>query len=506
MRLPTISLILCHVLIHLSTGLVHYRESAFDDLSAVAPLLILAALLPAFVIPRLFDRAPAAAPAIGQEPLPYLAILLFLASALLGRIGGADGWLDSRLAFCAVAIGNTFIIPVTYYIFFSRSNPATRGLWFATSFAIGLLCEFFRDFFVRSVFPDPAHRLSVGFTIITCATVLHAIVTLAAYIHCIPKQTRRTYPDDAGASAEAPRLLRRLALAYALFFIVNGFSASQLYSLSRHVSPAQAAFTLVLLPAVGRLMDREAATWLGRLLLAGAFAMLFTPSLAVVDHGTLLREGIGAAIALAHLVVLVVMTVSFDRLAGAAPYWLLWVGLPYTGRFLTLPVSAIVAGLHLDDGDHSDTLVVAGILVSAVIYHLCHDLGRRAARPGLVAGPVGIVGSAESAETPETAGTATPAASTASADADRGRPRSRQSEIFMNHKLSARETDVAKLLLKGKTTAEIAQTLFISDSTVNFHTKNILRKFDVGSRLALVAKIVASIDPDPDPEPEPEQE
>ena len=52
--------------------------------------------------------------------------------------------------------------------------------------------------------------------------------------------------------------------------------------------------------------------------------------------------------------------------------------------------------------------------------------------------------------------------------------------------LTAREFDVVALLEKGKTTHEIATTLFISQATVKTHLASIYRKFEVTNRTAAV--------------------
>jgi len=57
--------------------------------------------------------------------------------------------------------------------------------------------------------------------------------------------------------------------------------------------------------------------------------------------------------------------------------------------------------------------------------------------------------------------------------------------------LSKREQDVAELLLQGKTTAEIAEALFISNTTVKTHIQNMFRKYGVRNRMEFAGKIHA---------------
>ena len=57
------------------------------------------------------------------------------------------------------------------------------------------------------------------------------------------------------------------------------------------------------------------------------------------------------------------------------------------------------------------------------------------------------------------------------------------------NKLSNRESEVAKLLLQGKSNKLIASSLGISERTVEFHLKNIYAKFQVSSRIELILKL-----------------
>ena len=55
-------------------------------------------------------------------------------------------------------------------------------------------------------------------------------------------------------------------------------------------------------------------------------------------------------------------------------------------------------------------------------------------------------------------------------------------------KLSKREFDVFAHLLTDKTQPQIAQALFITQSSVHFHCKNIYRKLELSSRKQLLIK------------------
>jgi DNA-binding NarL/FixJ family response regulator len=57
--------------------------------------------------------------------------------------------------------------------------------------------------------------------------------------------------------------------------------------------------------------------------------------------------------------------------------------------------------------------------------------------------------------------------------------------------LSKREIEVLECLSQGKTTSQIADTLFISENTVKTHVRRILEKLDAGNRTEAVSKATA---------------
>lgn len=71
---------------------------------------------------------------------------------------------------------------------------------------------------------------------------------------------------------------------------------------------------------------------------------------------------------------------------------------------------------------------------------------------------------------------------------------SQQTDIVRQTKtldpLTVREQEVLQLILSGKSNREIAGALFISESTVKTHAKNIFSKYDVGSRAELISTLL----------------
>ncbi|ULT38479.1 LuxR C-terminal-related transcriptional regulator [Niabella defluvii] len=62
----------------------------------------------------------------------------------------------------------------------------------------------------------------------------------------------------------------------------------------------------------------------------------------------------------------------------------------------------------------------------------------------------------------------------------------RNSKLF---RLTARETEITRLLIKGKTYKAIAKALFISEKTVTKHIQNIFAKADVSNKVELINKL-----------------
>lgn len=65
-------------------------------------------------------------------------------------------------------------------------------------------------------------------------------------------------------------------------------------------------------------------------------------------------------------------------------------------------------------------------------------------------------------------------------------------EFAARHELSSREIEVLELLLDGHSNAEIASTLFVSESTAKFHVHNLLKKTGCKTRVELRAAFAAS--------------
>jgi DNA-binding CsgD family transcriptional regulator len=61
--------------------------------------------------------------------------------------------------------------------------------------------------------------------------------------------------------------------------------------------------------------------------------------------------------------------------------------------------------------------------------------------------------------------------------------------LFLGYDLTEREAETALLIMQGKNNQQIAESLYISTSTVKTHIHNIFRKMEVSSRKELIKKI-----------------
>jgi DNA-binding CsgD family transcriptional regulator len=62
-------------------------------------------------------------------------------------------------------------------------------------------------------------------------------------------------------------------------------------------------------------------------------------------------------------------------------------------------------------------------------------------------------------------------------------------EAAKTFRLTKRESETLQLVLRGKTNAEIADSLFVAESTVGDHVKSVMRKMNASKRGQLISKI-----------------
>jgi len=86
-----------------------------------------------------------------------------------------------------------------------------------------------------------------------------------------------------------------------------------------------------------------------------------------------------------------------------------------------------------------------------------------------------------------------------------GLPSTAHEDAFDDAQLSGRETEVARLMLDGKTYREIGEVMFISPRTVEHHVARIRRRFAASTRSDLLGHLRAALE-NPDRTPETDEE
>ena len=65
----------------------------------------------------------------------------------------------------------------------------------------------------------------------------------------------------------------------------------------------------------------------------------------------------------------------------------------------------------------------------------------------------------------------------------------RLNAFIQKYELSLRENEVLNLIIKGDSNGEISEKLFISENTVKFHVRNILKKTRCSNRTELITTL-----------------
>lgn len=225
-------------------------------------------------------------------------------------------------------------------------------------------------------------------------------------------------------------------------------------------------------PFIGRLIDRKGA---GTKFFLACLAMCFvSPSLTIFSQGSPMYWLIFALDIVSRHGVLIFLTIVFAGHANRQR----WPGLAISAPYLLQHTAYVLMWLFFE-AFHPGTAVI--LLVSLFLccafsflssrVHYALSLSGHQAMP---APPV-----------PDTRETAPAPAATVDAGP---LPCEVKLVCFVEkYGLSARESDVLRLILTGTNTSAMSEKLCISESTVKSHVKSILRKTDTASRNVLMA-------------------
>ena len=115
--------------------------------------------------------------------------------------------------------------------------------------------------------------------------------------------------------------------------------------------------------------------------------------------------------------------------------------------------------------------LIISVLTASFVYHHCF-------KPTFAASPPEAGAPPETASPPEAGA---PPLQTVLTDFDK-----RLSEVAARYNLTRREREVTELICQGKSNKDIAEILFLSESTVKTHIYNIFRKLEVKNRIEAI--------------------
>lgn len=447
-------------------------EAAVANIAAVAAAgLILPGLL------GLVRRRDGPTPAERSRRNAWVAAGLICLSPLL-RCFGLNAWLTSDVVRFLIVAGLGVSLVVGYCLFFALVPPERRGLWFGMVVTAGVAGRFCIDKIVQTM--EPADALGTIYYLVLALSIGIALAQLFG-LRTLLKNVPSFSPAASGDGGDF-RIVLCLLAATGLFFLLNGLQAGRLYPYFDPYIDKRFAllplFVAVATPLAGWLFDRDFGAWFKRLVWPCALLFMFVPVLPVLtDRSPALYQLIHSLAVVAHFVLLVGVTVAVDRFCGRGAFWCLAIMAPHFSRVLSFAWVVLErADLTLELG----TRMVLSILAAVAFYELVRLPLTRFALARNDAVNDGFASVQPSPAEP-------PVVAEAPAEATAGQGRS-TTAMFRKFRLTDREAEVAGLLLKGVSTADMAKTLFISEVTVRFHVKNILHKCNTGNRRVFQAK------------------
>lgn len=408
-----------------------------------------------------------------------LGVILFSALALsaagVNRRHDGDG-LDIAFHFC---VG--MLLPVLYNLFFTQVPARRQGLFIGLTSAVGLVALHLMlvpehdGLSPEEIAGWIGYLAAVQFLVLSIMVAAIAIVLVMAGDSLFP-------PPPPCAEKERKRRSSVWRLTGAV--VVSGFVYSVLDArLALTITEtygidftAATAILVIGCPLVGACLDRWQAKAFDLMLKAYFVFLLLAPSLALLDHYPLVSGLIRCSASFSQFAIFIAIPVAFSRFAVRDRWFpLLYCTVYIMRNVCMLGVWVVRAVFPLDSG-----IFMIATTLSAIAFHF---LSKEIACPNSPAAdrePPPAEEAAPAAD--EEADAAAPAAGAATPV---------MAELYEHYGLSRRERDVATLIVEGKGNREIAAALDISEHTVKIHVRNILGKFRVPSRQALLAKVIA---------------
>ncbi len=485
--------------------------------------------------------------------LPMVVVYLLPASLLLFD---NDGWMHNRTLCLMLCMSYGFMIAGALLVMYGSVPARQRAWWLGISCGTGVLGARLLSYIFNQYAADLGMARQITFAAQTGLNFLLAGLLFIALTlrpaHSHQPYFLKPFDDQ----RRRPACKVYLILAFITLVIMNGFLGSLLMPIFTPRTPFSwwpLTFAVVC-PLVGRLVDRNPDLLAPRIFVwCGAF-FLMAPSLNVIGADTWLFAALHTFCSLCQTLIFIVMAVTLAGLVGsagaAAAYTAFLFGVrilsPYFERLLDLfPMltdgtkvltTTVLAGLYfflihrawfVDNRAAGDTAALSGPTPIYQTRRLLFTEALAKPTPGAMSlmpaptGPApllaphpggegesegegeGEVGSDREGESESErelvhASEIDPDLADPALASDPAWPlTSVNMPLAFTHYLDSaaltpREREIANELLVGRTTRGISQNLGISENTVNYHVKNILDKFNVGSRYAFLARFINS--------------
>lgn len=488
-RLLYAAIFLFHIVLYLGAELIRIRGAWHKDLALGATFFALVTAAVAVLAPRLFPVESTENGLVGEDKKKHRIAVAGVAALfglkLLAPCIGTENWHYTTVGFALIGISYCLLAPLIYYLYFTFTPKKNQGLLFGLSTAAGLaaqrLLEIMRTRGWFGLSLDDHYRFA--FSLDAILTLILAAVVLAAVLR--PGQA----PRDPFARPFATRgAVPRMVFACTLFFIMNGLLTIRLFPLLNTENPTPfplpALVPLFACSLSGWLMDRDPGRYFRPIMSACALFFLLVPALSALGTSPTVYSVVHVLGLLGQFTLLTAITLAMEKQVPSGPWRGLAVSAPFICRFFSFP--SVYLARFLADVDLG-VVVIACALLGALFFALVHPpaalppKAKPAPEPALPSPEMYAFVERAAAAREETAAASVQDAHEAAHEA-----------LFASHDLTRREKGVATLLAQGLSSAVIGQRLHISEHTVNFHVKNILRKFNLGTRLALVAKLNSS--------------
>lgn len=371
------------------------------------------------------------------------------------------------------------LVAPAYFLFFTLVSTKRRGVLFGLGLGAGIAVRIVVRLATDApVGPGGMHdRFWLLYRVLL---VLFALLSAAMLLGVLrpPLPSPQSSLLDSGIVGARKRVLGKKLLAAALlFYVVNGFVSARLFpflTLDAHNQlQALPVVLAVFSPFVGWLLDRDLATWLRRYLPWCAVVFMLSPTLLILDGAPRTFQLVHTISVLGQFALFIGVTLAMDYLTEGGKWNCPATCAPYLLRIVSVPGMLLSNSLR---NEHLGPLAVVSTLAAIAFYHIVKSITDakplKAVAAALAEPPVPEVA-------PDAPAPSRPPPASVSPD-----------DFFRGYGLTAREREIAGLMIQGVLSDRIAERLAISKNTVKTHVKGILRKLNLGNRKELMAKFI----------------